>query len=222
MTTVSKSGTGAHFEQKRSHVVDVLCGVGCIAFALGASGTLVAGTMTTLANGTDILAASVAPTGGTQASESGGGTSTDGGSATPGDNGSDGAAAGVAGDAGDKGDEKSDKKGDAAEDASDDAAVDDTAAEDATGDASTPDADAPAADATDAVEPAPTPEPVVQDPAPAVRTEPVIHLISWGETLSGISARYGVSIDAIAIANQIRDVNLIYAGSALVIPASTA
>lgn len=49
----------------------------------------------------------------------------------------------------------------------------------------------------------------------------VVHLISRGETLSGISAKYGVSIDRIAIENQIRDVNLIYAGSALVIPGVT-
>lgn len=50
--------------------------------------------------------------------------------------------------------------------------------------------------------------------------EQTIHIITWGETLSGISRQYGVSVDAIAAANQIRDVNLIYANSALVIPAA--
>ena len=50
--------------------------------------------------------------------------------------------------------------------------------------------------------------------------EQTIHLITWGETLSDISKQYGVSVDAIANANQIRDVNLIYANSALVIPAA--
>ncbi len=50
--------------------------------------------------------------------------------------------------------------------------------------------------------------------------EQTIHIVTWGETLSGISRQYGVSVDAIANANQIRDVNLIYANSALVIPAA--
>lgn len=50
--------------------------------------------------------------------------------------------------------------------------------------------------------------------------EQTIHIITWGETLSGISRQYGVSVDAIANANQIRDVNLIYANSVLVIPAA--
>lgn len=49
--------------------------------------------------------------------------------------------------------------------------------------------------------------------------EPIVYIVQWGDTLSGISARYGVSVDKIANENQIRDVNLIYTGSALVIPA---
>lgn len=54
--------------------------------------------------------------------------------------------------------------------------------------------------------------------APAV-TEPVVYIVQRGDTLCEISAAYGVSVDAIANENQIRDVNLIYTGSALVIPA---
>lgn len=53
----------------------------------------------------------------------------------------------------------------------------------------------------------------------AAPAENRIHIISWGETLCEISQMYGVSVDAIAEANSIRDVNLIYANSALIIPA---
>ena len=45
-----------------------------------------------------------------------------------------------------------------------------------------------------------------------------VYLITRGETLSEISARYGVSVDRLAAANEIHDVNLIYEGSALRIP----
>ena len=47
-----------------------------------------------------------------------------------------------------------------------------------------------------------------------------ISIIQPGDTLSGISAATGVSVDKLARANNIADVNLIYAGSALVIPVS--
>ncbi|WP_235907404.1 LysM peptidoglycan-binding domain-containing protein [Niallia circulans] len=39
-----------------------------------------------------------------------------------------------------------------------------------------------------------------------------------GDTLSAISQRYGVSVSAIAEANNIQNVNQIYAGQKLVIP----
>lgn len=47
-----------------------------------------------------------------------------------------------------------------------------------------------------------------------------IYIIQPGDTLSGISAATGVSVDKLARANDIADVNLIYAGSALMIPMS--
>jgi len=47
---------------------------------------------------------------------------------------------------------------------------------------------------------------------------PLIHDVLHGETLSSISLLYGVSVDAIVAYNEIRDVNRIYAGSALQIP----
>lgn len=49
-------------------------------------------------------------------------------------------------------------------------------------------------------------------------TDHRIHIIAEGQTLSSISAQYGVSVDAIALTNRIQDLNMIYAGSALVIP----
>lgn len=47
-----------------------------------------------------------------------------------------------------------------------------------------------------------------------------IYIIAPGDTLSGISAATGVSVDKLAYVNGIADVNLIYAGSALEIPVS--
>lgn len=45
-----------------------------------------------------------------------------------------------------------------------------------------------------------------------------VHHISWGETLSGISAQYGVSVDKLVAVNSIADPDLIYAGSVLQLP----
>lgn len=48
----------------------------------------------------------------------------------------------------------------------------------------------------------------------------IIYHVVRGDTLCKISTEYGVSVDAIANANDIRDVNLIYADSSLVIPSN--
>ncbi len=45
-----------------------------------------------------------------------------------------------------------------------------------------------------------------------------VHVVRWGETLSGIAARYGVSLYALMRANGLRSPNYIYAGQRLVIP----
>ena len=45
------------------------------------------------------------------------------------------------------------------------------------------------------------------------------HVVSYGETLTGIGYRYGVSPWAIASANHIYNMNCIYAGQTLYIPA---
>ena len=45
-----------------------------------------------------------------------------------------------------------------------------------------------------------------------------VHIVRWGETLSGIAVRYGVSMWSIAHANRIANPSRIYAGQRLVIP----
>jgi N-acetylmuramoyl-L-alanine amidase len=45
-----------------------------------------------------------------------------------------------------------------------------------------------------------------------------VHVVSPGETVSGVAARYGVSIDAVVRANDLADPNLIVTGERLRIP----
>jgi LysM repeat protein len=47
---------------------------------------------------------------------------------------------------------------------------------------------------------------------------PIYHTVQWGESLSSIAARYGVSPWAIAQANGIWNPNYIRAGQVLIIP----
>ncbi|MBC7264851.1 MAG: LysM peptidoglycan-binding domain-containing protein [Chloroflexi bacterium] len=65
--------------------------------------------------------------------------------------------------------------------------------------------------------PPPTPVPPYVPP-PAPPTYPTYHTVQWGETLSGIAWRYGVSMWEIARANGIWNVNRIQAGQVLLIP----
>lgn len=46
----------------------------------------------------------------------------------------------------------------------------------------------------------------------------VVYDVQWGDTLSDISRRFGVSVDEIAAANGLWDPNLIYADSSLQVP----
>lgn len=55
-------------------------------------------------------------------------------------------------------------------------------------------------------------------PSAAPKPGQQVYVVQDGETLSSISAATGVSVDRIAQANGIRNVHLIYRGSALVIP----
>ncbi len=52
-------------------------------------------------------------------------------------------------------------------------------------------------------------------PAPA----PTTHLVTAGETLTQIAARYGVTVQALQAANNLADPNLILTGQTLIIPA---
>ncbi|MCO5190629.1 MAG: LysM peptidoglycan-binding domain-containing protein, partial [Anaerolineae bacterium] len=54
--------------------------------------------------------------------------------------------------------------------------------------------------------------------AATASNEPVTHVVQRGETLSGIADDYGVSWQAIAQANHIKNPNKIYAGQTLIIP----
>ena len=50
------------------------------------------------------------------------------------------------------------------------------------------------------------------------RSNPVVHVVRWGENLTGIAKRYGVTIGTIVHANGLPSANRIYAGQRLVIP----
>lgn len=55
---------------------------------------------------------------------------------------------------------------------------------------------------------------------PENNSRPIYYKIKWGDTLSGIAYRYGVSVQQLASWNNIRNQNLIYAGNTLVIYAN--
>lgn len=50
----------------------------------------------------------------------------------------------------------------------------------------------------------------------------VVHIVTRGETLSGIARRYGVAMEVLVLANDLPDANRIYVGQKLVIPATVA
>jgi murein DD-endopeptidase MepM/ murein hydrolase activator NlpD len=53
---------------------------------------------------------------------------------------------------------------------------------------------------------------------PGLRTEPTEHVVRSGDTLGQLADRYGVSVEAIAEASNIADVNVLEVGQTLVIP----
>lgn len=73
---------------------------------------------------------------------------------------------------------------------------------------------APSYGKTHTTEPEPTSSSSSAAPTPGQQ----VYVVQDGETLSSISAATGVSVDRLAEANGIRNVHLIYRGSALVIP----
>ena len=48
-----------------------------------------------------------------------------------------------------------------------------------------------------------------------------VHVVQWGETISIIASRYGVTVEAILVLNGLSDPNFVYVGQRLVIPTST-
>ena len=55
-------------------------------------------------------------------------------------------------------------------------------------------------------------------PAPAAGGGQGVYIVQEGDTLFGIATRYGVRVTAIAQANGLANINLIYIGQRLVIP----
>lgn len=51
-------------------------------------------------------------------------------------------------------------------------------------------------------------------------SDPVVHVVRWGESLFLIARRYGTTTSAIVSANNLRNPNYVYAGQRLVIPTS--
>lgn len=49
-------------------------------------------------------------------------------------------------------------------------------------------------------------------------TDPIVHIVQWGETLNLIARRYGTTYTAIASANNLSNPNFVYVGQRLVIP----
>lgn len=47
---------------------------------------------------------------------------------------------------------------------------------------------------------------------------PVVHVVSWGDTLFSVATRYGTSVNALLQANHLRNADFIYIGQRLLIP----
>lgn len=56
------------------------------------------------------------------------------------------------------------------------------------------------------------------EPAPAAVGEPEIYVVQVGDSLFGIAAKLGVSVDDLAAANDIADPNLLFSGQNLIVP----
>lgn len=54
--------------------------------------------------------------------------------------------------------------------------------------------------------------------APAQVSQPKIHIVQYGETLTSIAFRYGTTVEAIMRANNLPNPNFIYVGQRLIIP----
>lgn len=198
---------GEHFDvAHHQRMLDVLCGVGCAAFVLTASAGVVATTASILSSGTSSLSkvdrnmATVgvdtngdAPLGGTDSKKSD--TKDTSAQAHPSD---------------------ADASDDKTSGQSDTASATDEAQQSAVTSEQTTSQDMSESDSAATAET----ESSAAAPAPEAPKADQTYIVQRGDTLCEISAQFGVSVDAIAARNQIRDVNVIYTGSALVIPAA--
>ncbi len=68
--------------------------------------------------------------------------------------------------------------------------------------------------------PAPQPAPATSTPtpSPSPTATPILYTVQFGDTLARIAQRHGVTVEALAQANNIANPNLIYVGQVLVIP----
>jgi murein DD-endopeptidase MepM/ murein hydrolase activator NlpD len=67
--------------------------------------------------------------------------------------------------------------------------------------------------------PAPAPAPAPAAPAASPPAAPSVYVVQTGDTLHQIAVRLGVTIQALAAANNLLNPNLIYAGQQLTVPA---
>jgi len=73
-------------------------------------------------------------------------------------------------------------------------------------------------DPRSANQPIQTPTPDAPHPIPGARTDTEQYVVQTGDTLGQIASRYGVSIDMIAEASELQNVNILSVGQVLVIP----
>lgn len=74
--------------------------------------------------------------------------------------------------------------------------------------------------ATDATSEGETAEPVVPEPTEAVPTEDIIYTVVAGDTLGKIAERYGLTVEEIAVANNLTSVHTLDVGQQLLLPLS--
>lgn len=60
-----------------------------------------------------------------------------------------------------------------------------------------------------------------QDVFAQSETDTTIHIVSWGETVSSIAAKYGITVDSIVVYNHLAEIDRIYAGQQLIIPGNS-
>jgi murein DD-endopeptidase MepM/ murein hydrolase activator NlpD len=70
----------------------------------------------------------------------------------------------------------------------------------------------------DSDQPVLTPTPDAPHPIPGARTDTEIYVVQVGDTLGQIASRFGVTVDVIAEASNLTDINILSVGQELVVP----